>query len=141
MISISDRVRFVETDLMGVVHHANYLRWFEMGRVAYLRAAGVDLNILMQDGFIFPITDVQCKYKSSAHFDDEFEVHTTMTDFSRAKMVFTYEVVRKKDGLLLAIGKSQNVFTNSTGKITRLNDYYFNKIDALYRQETKGKKE
>lgn len=140
MISITDRVRFVETDLMGVVHHANYLRWFEMGRVAYLRAAGVELTALMEAGIIFPITDVQCKYKNSAHFDEEFAVQATLTDFSRAKMVFTYEVVRLKDGMVLATGKSQNVFTNKTGKIIRLNDFYYNKIDALYRQEAKGKK-
>ena len=52
MIAIRDRVRFVETDMMGVVHHANYLRWFEMGRVAYLRAAGVELLDLMAHGVI-----------------------------------------------------------------------------------------
>ena len=55
MISIEDRVRFEETDLMGVVYHANYLHWFEMGRIAYLRAAGIDLNDLMQAGVMFPI--------------------------------------------------------------------------------------
>ena len=138
MITISDRVRFVETDLMGVVHHANYLRWFEMGRVAYLRAAGVDLNDLMDKGYIFPITDVQCKYKNSAKFDDEFEIRTTMTTFTKAKMAFSYEVVRKKDKVVLAEGKTQNVFTNMEGKITRLTDDFYNKIDVLYRQE-KGK--
>ncbi|MEG0831735.1 MAG: hotdog domain-containing protein, partial [Acidaminococcaceae bacterium] len=69
MIRIRDRVRFVETDMMGVVHHANYLRWFEMGRVAYLRAAGVELLDLMAAGYLFPITEVECKYKNSGHFD------------------------------------------------------------------------
>jgi len=138
MIAISDRVRFVETDLMGVVHHANYLRWFEMGRVAYLRAAGVELNELMAAGYVFPITEVQCKYKNSAKFDDEFEIQTTMTDFSKAKMAFSYAVVRKNDGLVLAVGKTQNVFTNMAGKITRLTDEYYNKIDSLYGQERSG---
>jgi len=135
MIVISDRVRFVETDLMGVVHHANYLRWFEMGRVAYLRAAGVELNELMAAGYIFPITEVQCKYKNSAKFDDEFEIQTTMLAFSKAKMNFSYAVVRKDDGLVLAEGKTQNVFTNMAGKITRLTDEYYNKIALLYDQE------
>jgi acyl-CoA thioester hydrolase len=138
MIKISDRVRFVETDLMGVVHHANYLRWFEMGRVAYLRAAGVELNDLMANGYVFPITEVQCKYKNSAKFDEEFEIQTTMTDFSKAKMAFSYAVVRKADGVLLAVGKTQNVFTNMAGKITRLTDEYYNKIYALYGQERSG---
>ena len=92
MIAIRDRVRFVETDMMGVVHHANYLRWFEMGRVAYLRAAGVELLDLMAHGVIFPITEVHVKYKNSCTFDDEFEVQTIMTEFSRAKMDFAYIV-------------------------------------------------
>ena len=110
MIAIRDRVRFVETDMMGVVHHANYLRWFEMGRVAYLRAAGVELLDLMAHGVIFPITEVHVKYKNSCTFDDEFEVQTIMTEFSRAKMDFAYKVIR------LAC--------------------YFDKIDALFQQET-----
>ena len=80
MIAIRDRVRFVETDMMGVVHHANYLRWFEMGRVAYLRAAGVELLDLMAHGVIFPITEVHVKYKNSCTFDDEFEVQTIMIE-------------------------------------------------------------
>ena len=74
MITIRDKVRFVETDMMGVVHHANYLRWFEMGRVAYLRACGISLGELMADGVIFPITEVRAKYKNSCTFDDDFEV-------------------------------------------------------------------
>ena len=138
MITIKDRVRFVETDMMGVVHHANYFRWFEMGRVAYLRAAGVELNCLMEDGYIFPITDVECKYLNSGKFDDEFEVRTTMVEFTKVKMIFSYEVIRLKDNKPLVIGKTQNVFTDSNGKITRLNADYYNKIDALYRQEIKG---
>ena len=58
MVSFSLKVRFYETDLMGVVHHANYLRWFEMGRVEYLRQAGIDLNEMMGEGFMVPIVDV-----------------------------------------------------------------------------------
>lgn len=141
MITIEDRVRFVETDLMGVVHHANYLRWFEMGRIAYLRAAGIDLNDLMTEGIVFPIIDVSCHYKNSAKFDDEYLICTTLTEFNRAKLFFSYKILRKSDKLLLAEGTSRNVFTNEQGKITRLNDTYFQKIDILYRQEMKEKKE
>jgi acyl-CoA thioester hydrolase len=135
MITIKDRVRFVETDLMAVVHHANYLRWFEMGRVAYLRAAGVALNDLMAAGYIFPITDVSCKYKNSAKFDDEFEIRTKLTNFTKAKMCFSYDIVRCADKVLLAQGKTQNVFTNMEGRITRLPESFFQKINALYSQE------
>lgn len=62
MITVQEKVRFVETDLMGVVHHSNYFRWFEMGRVEYLRQAGVFLTELMADGIVFPITHVDCQF-------------------------------------------------------------------------------
>jgi acyl-CoA thioester hydrolase len=139
MIKITDRVRFVETDLMAVVHHSNYLRWFEMGRVEYLRQAGIDLNDLRAAGYLFPITKVQCEYKQSAYFDDEYEVRTTLTAASRAKMVFSYEVVRIKDGALLVTGSSQNVFTGVNGKIARLPAEYFDKIKKAYDEEKEHK--
>ena len=139
VIAIKDRVRFVETDMMGVVHHANYLRWFEMGRVAYLRAAGVELMELMKNGYLFPITEVTCKYKNSGKFDDEFAIRTVMAEFTKAKMTFSYEVVRLKDEAVLAVGKTTNVFTNMEGKITRLTNEYYDKIEALYHQEMKGR--
>ena len=136
VIEVRDRVHFVETDMMGVVHHANYLRWFEMGRVAYLRAAGVELLDLMAHGVIFPITEVHVKYKNSCTFDDEFEVQTIMTEFSRAKMDFAYKVIRLADGVVLVEGRTRNLFTNQQGKIIRLDACYFDKINALFQQET-----
>ena len=94
MIAVRDKVRFVETDLMGVVHHSNYLRWFEMARVEYLRAADVLLPELIAAGILFPITEVQCKYRQSAHFDETIRVEAMLVDFSRAKLCFEYRVVR-----------------------------------------------
>lgn len=141
VIEIRDRVRFVETDMMGVVHHANYLRWFEMGRVAYLRAAGVELLNLMNDGYLFPITEVSCNYKNSARFDEEFVIRTTMLEFSKVKMTFGYRIVRTKDEMLLATGKTTNAFTNLEGRPTRLPISYYEKIACLYGQEEKGRKE
>ena len=96
MVSICDRVRYVETDMMGVVHHSNYFRWFEMGRVAWLRAAGVELWELMNANIIFPITHVEANYKESALYDDEIEICAEMTAFSRAKMdLLTASSVKK----------------------------------------------
>ena len=122
MVSICDRVRYVETDMMGVVHHSNYFRWFEMGRVAWLRAAGVELWELMNANIIFPITHVECNYKESALYDDEIEICATM-------------IVRKKDGAVLAEGESRNVFTDSNGHITRLSGAFYDRINAYYLKE------
>ena len=125
MIIVKDKVRFVETDLMGVVHHSNYFRWFEMGRVEYLRNIGILLNDLLANDVVFPITDVTCKYRSSARFDDIILIQTTLKAVSKVKMVFTYEVVKEAGQILLATGETQNVFTDGQGKIIRLPDHYY----------------
>ena len=98
MVKLKDRVRFVETDMMGVVHHANYFRWFEMGRVEYLRQAGVDLLELMEADYIFPITDARCSYKKPARFADEIIICADMIELYRVKMVFSYKI--KNDVLI-----------------------------------------
>lgn len=128
MVVVRDKVRFVETDMMGVVHHANYFRWFEMGRVEYLRQVGIQLLDLMAEGIVFPITDVSCQYRSSAKFDDVILIETIMEQASKVKMVFSYRVIREADGVLLAEGRTQNVFTDESGKITRLPEVYYERL-------------
>ena len=135
MIAVKDRVRFAETDMMGVVHHANYFRWFEMGRVEYLKQAGIYLLDMMADGILFPISDVSCQYKASAKFDDELSVETTLAELSRVKMVFTYRVIRLSDGQLLATGRTQNAFTDANGRVSRLSAEYFDRLKALFAAE------
>ncbi|HMM22925.1 MAG TPA: thioesterase family protein [Selenomonadales bacterium] len=138
MIRVKDKVRFAETDMMGVVHHANYFRWFEMGRVAFLKEAGVYLLELMADGILFPITDVSCQYRASARFDDGIVIETTMAELNKAKMVFTYRVIREADGVLLATGRTQNAFTDANGRIIRLPPAYYDRLQSLYTAETNG---
>lgn len=128
MITIREKVRFVETDMMGVVHHANYFRWFEMGRVEYLRQIKISLLEMMADNIVFPITHVDCQYRASAKFDDYILIETTMTEVSPVKMVFTYKIFREADGVLLATGNTQNVFTDNQGKIIRLPNKYFSNL-------------
>lgn len=139
MITIRDKVRFVETDMMGVVHHANYLRWFEMGRVAYLRACGISLGELMAADIIFPITEVQVKYKNSCTFDDDFEVQTTMSAFNKAKMDFSYKVICLRDGAVAVEGHTRNVFTDKEGHIVRLEPQWFDKIKKVFDAEKAAK--
>lgn len=139
MVIIRDKVRFVETDMMGVVHHANYLRWFEMGRVAYLRSCGIALGELMEENIIFPITQVEVKYKNSCTFDDEFEVQTVMSAFNKAKMDFSYKVIRLRDGAVAVEGHTRNVFTDREGHIVRLSPKWFDKIKAVFDKEQAGK--
>lgn len=135
MVFINERVRFVDTDMMGVVHHSNYFRWFESARVAYLKEAGISLLDLMDAGYSFPISDVRCAYKVPARYDDSLEICVRMIELSKAKMVFCYKVRRENDNELLAEGYTCNIFTNTKGKVTRLPNKYFDAIKAFFDTE------
>ena len=132
MISVRGRVRFNETDTMGVVYHPNYLHWFEMARVEYLRAAGVSLNDLMDEGILFPIANIQMHYLNSCKFDDEYEVQVIMSAFNKARMDFACKIFRVKDGVLAAEGTCRNVFTDREGRVMRLPAKWFEKISQAY---------
>jgi acyl-CoA thioester hydrolase len=130
-------VNFYDTDAMAVVHHSNYIRWFEIGRVEYLRSIGITLNQLMDDGFVFPITEVRAKYVSPGRFDDVVLIETTATALTKVKMAFDYRILRKSNGELMVTGHSQNVFTRKdTGSITRLPEKYYTILkDAMDKEK------
>lgn len=130
--SVKHKVNFYDTDAMAVVHHSNYIRWFEIGRVEFLREAGITLGELMDDGYLFPIVDVSAKYLNPAYFDDQLIIETIPTALTKAKMAFDYRILREKDGIVLVTGHTQNVFTcRATGKITRLPDKYYDKLKIM----------
>ncbi|MBQ6759189.1 MAG: acyl-CoA thioesterase [Selenomonadaceae bacterium] len=121
------RVKFFDTDVMGVVHHANYIRWFETGRVEFLRELCIDLNEMMSDGILFPIVEITAKFHAPAKFDDELEIITTAEALTKAKMKFDYVIRKRGEEKVLAEGTSTNVFTNE-GKICRLPDKYYSRL-------------
>ncbi len=139
MITISEKVRFYETDMMGIVHHSNHIRWFECGRCEYLRQAGVDLFELMEQGILFPIKNVSCEYFHPINYGDTIDIETTLTKLSRAQMTYSYRIVRHDDGLLLAAGTSQNVFTHkNSGTVARLGGKYYEKLKECYAEDKKA---
>ena len=121
---------------MGVVHHSNYIRWFETGRVEYLRKIGINLNEMIEDKILFPITEIKAKYFHPAKFDDELELEINALALTKVKMEFNYKIRRKDEKEILVSGYSQNVFTNmETGKIIRLPDKYFLKLQSALIEE------
>ncbi|MBR0262237.1 MAG: acyl-CoA thioesterase [Selenomonadaceae bacterium] len=117
------RVKFFDTDTFEIVHHSNYIRWFETGRVEFLRVLGIDLNEMMSDGILFPIIEIGAKFHAPAKFDDELEIETTAEALTKAKMKFNYAIRKVGEEKILTEGTSTNVFT-SNGKICRLPDKY-----------------
>ena len=129
-------VCFYDTDAMAVVHHANYIRWFEEGRVEYLRKYGITLEDLMEDGYVFPITEVRARYLAPGRFDDTVCIETRGSQLTKAKMAFTYRVFNKATGTLMVRGFTQNVFTHrDTGKICRLPAKYYTKLALAMEDE------
>jgi len=114
------RVRYAETDQMGVVYYANYLVWFEIGRTDLLRQNGWSYREMEVDGYSLPVIDAQCEYKASAKYDDEIEVRTSGGMVSPVRVKFSYEVVRTADRTLLATGSTVHATLDRDGKPCRL---------------------
>lgn len=86
------RVRYAETDQMGVAYHANYFVWFEVGRTDWLREVGLTYRQLEADGLFLPVTEAHCEYRASARYDDDLEVRTTARLVSAVRVGFDYEI-------------------------------------------------
>lgn len=115
------RVNYYETDAMNVVHHSNYIRWFEIGRVEFLRQNNLTLDEIRAAGYLFPITKVECKYLNSAKFDDIVRIEITPVHLTKVKLEFSYQIYNDQTNVLLVEGFTQSVFTHeTTGHIARL---------------------
>jgi acyl-CoA thioester hydrolase len=114
------RVRYAETDKMGVVYYANYFVWFEVGRTDLLRASGWNYREMEIDGFALPVIEAHCTYRESAKYDDEIEVRTSGAMLSPVRVQFTYEVVRMADAATLATGTTVHATLDRNGRPCRL---------------------
>jgi len=114
---VSVTVRYAETDMMGIVYHANYLPWFEVGRTTLLKEIGVPYKKLEADGFRLPVLEVEAKYLRPALYDDTLEIVTTLRERPLLRIYLEYEVRRGDE--LLATGKSAHAFVDRDGKPVR----------------------
>jgi acyl-CoA thioester hydrolase len=114
------RVRYADTDQMGVTYHANYLVWFEVGRTDWLRAAGWTYRDMERAGVSLPVIEVTCRYLQPARYDDEIDIRTRATRLTPVRIRFDYEAVRVADGVAAASGHSVHAALNSAGRPCRL---------------------
>ena len=119
------RVRYAETDQMGVVYHANYLVWFEVGRVEFLRQLGFSYRDMeQQDGCCIAVVDARCRYKAPARYDDEIIIRTHLKNVRESLVHFGYQLLRSTDGLLLAEGETTHVVIDREMKKTAIPEKY-----------------
>jgi acyl-CoA thioester hydrolase len=114
------RVRYAETDKMGVVYYANYFVWFEVARADLLRSRGWSYREMEHDGVSLPVIDAHCEYHRPVRYDDELEVRAEGRLLSKVRMEFSYQVVRREDQVLAASGRTVHAALDPTGKPCRL---------------------
>src|SRR5437762_1311161 len=125
------RVRYSETDKMGIVYYANYLVWFEIGRTEYCRARGFAYRDMEEDdGAYLVVAESYCRYKAPAFYDDELLVRTHITELRRRSLRFGYEIMRVSDGQIIAEGETGHVITDSNGRVRSFPDGYAQRLLA-----------
>ena len=125
------RVRYAETDQMGVVYHGNYAQYFEMGRVEWLRNLGLTYKFMEENGVMLPVVSLTMNYKKPARYDDLLTVRTIFKKQDSVKIEFDYEILNEQ-GELLTIGNSVLVFVNmQTGRPILPPGYVLDKINVV----------
>lgn len=110
------KVRYYETDKMGITHHSNYIRWMEEARVDFLDKIGYGYAKLEHDGIFSPVIGVQCRYKHSTTFDDEVEIAVGIREFKGVRLVISYMMTNRATGEPVLEGESMHCFTDINGK-------------------------
>ena len=120
--------RFCETDQMGIVHHAAYITWFEVGRSAFTRAIGYPYSEMEANGLSLAVSEVHARYHHPARYDDEVLVLTCLTEFPSRGMSFAYEIRRAADHALLVTGSSKHISIDHQGRVVRIGDVMRDRI-------------
>ena len=119
------RVRYSETDRMGVVYHANYLVWFEIGRTEFCRARGFAYKDMEENDQAFlVVAESYYRYKAPADYDDELVIRTHITELRRRSVRFGYEIIRAADGLIIAEGETGHVVTDRNNRVISMPESY-----------------
>ena len=125
------RVRYSETDKMGIVYYANYLIWFEIGRAEYCRARGFSYRDMeTNDDAFLVVAESYCRYKAPAFYDDELLIRTHITEMRRRSLRFGYEILRVSDGQIIAEGETGHVVTDAEGRVRSFPEGYSQRLMA-----------
>jgi acyl-CoA thioester hydrolase len=116
------RVRYADTDQMGVVYYANYFVWFEVGRTDLLRTLGWTYREMEAEGVFLPVIEAHCEYRRPARYDEEIEVHTEGRLCSPVRMEFEYQVLLKATNEIAATGRTRHAALARDGRPCRLPD-------------------
>jgi len=125
-VDVDIRVRYAETDQMGVAYYANYLIWFEVGRTELCRNKGFRYKDLEELGYRLVVTEVYCKYRNSARYDEIVTVRTHLKEINKRRITFGYQILRKDGEELIAEGETRHICVDSNGKTKSLPEKFLN---------------
>ena len=113
-------VRYAETDQMAIVHHSNYIRWFESARTAFLSAMGIPYDKMEAAGVISPVLTVNCQYRQMTRYGETVTITPVLSSYNGIKYVVSYEIRNKETGVLNATGETSHCFLSKDGKLVSL---------------------
>lgn len=125
------KAQYYETDQMGIVHHSNYIRWFEEARTEFLNAIGFGYKKLEEQGIISPVLSVTCTFKQMTYYEDEVYIIPSVRDFNGVRLFVDYEVVGAADGITRASGESSHCFLDTQGRPLRMKKTHPDLYEAL----------
>jgi acyl-CoA thioester hydrolase len=124
------RVRYAETDQMGVAYYANYLVWFEIGRSEFCRQRGFLYSDLEASGYKLVVTDVHCRYRNSARYDEIITVRTWLKEMNRRMITFGYRILRQNKEEIIAEGETRHLCLDSNGKPKSMPEAFAAKLEG-----------
>ena len=119
------KINYYETDKMGIVHHSNYIRFFEEARCSLLEDCGLPYDLMEEKGIMSPVLGVSCKYKQHVTFGDTIQVHAYIKEFTGVKFTVAYEIYNKETSILCVSGESNHCFTDSNLKPLNIKKHHY----------------
>ena len=118
------RVRYVETDQMGIAHHASYFAWMEAARTELLRKTGMSYRALEEKGFHLPVREAYCRYRTSLRYDDVMTIEATLLELGGASLKIGYKIYKKDETGVTAEGFTLHPFTDTSGKVVKTPGFF-----------------
>lgn len=116
--------QYYETDQMGIIHHSNYIRWFESARIWYMHEIGVDYRQMEESGIISPVLEIECQYRSMVRFGDIVEIVPKIEQYNGIKLSISYTIIDHQTKEVRTTGSSRHCFLNKEGRILSLKKEY-----------------
>jgi acyl-CoA thioester hydrolase len=129
-IEIEERVRYSETDQMGVAHNKIFFEWFEIGRTEFCRLKGIPYKDIEAQGFFLVVVEAFCKYRKPLRYDEVFVVRVSLREITPKKVVFDYELLTKQERTLVASGYTVHIVTNAKAEVSVLPEQFLKKISG-----------